>query len=749
MKNNNTFDNIFGFIRTKSLSEAMDALASFSALHTEYGVEERLHEIHKGYELMFDYWSRGYRDEHLDKVYDDMLYEMYKLTADTNLRYNIANSKYLSTIDSRIKSSGRDWSVDSVKFVLENFVTDVAMLELCPDNVRVERSGKLYSGHQQFMNDLFDYIWLSCQWSDSMADAFTKLVLSPTVDVLDQQLIISATMLGCMNMFDINKFSMMLNVFRMSTDEFVRQRALVGWALSLSCADSEIFAGKLDFLYPVIADESVRKELVELQIQLFNCINAETDNSTIQNEIMPDLLKHNGFGISLNGIEERDPDDLSDIINSDMSDSAMDKVEQSFKRMLDMQKAGADIYFGGFSQMKRFPFFDSISNWFIPFYVRHPAISTLFDNDSDSKMVLNLIENVPFCDSDKYSFMLAFKQVIERIPQNVREMLGNGHVAGIAMVSEEEKNTPAYIRRIYLQNLYRYFRLFHLRNLMYNPFDKQIDDNVYNYLFFAREIFKGTQLVKDYGEVVASLIKRKMYGEAICLLANYSHDNYDYNYYMFCGNIQLYHSNIVPKGILPSASFCYSEALHLNPDSEMALSGYARAKFYDGEYSVACDSYARLLSRFPDNKKYELNMCVCLVNLGQHEEALKHLYKLNYENPTDMRVCRVMARALLDSGRYEKADKMYAELCTTETCEGEDLVNYGLCAWLAGNKAAGAKHFVEYIKSCTHDMSIAVCRNVFKSDIIDKEKVLLSSHGITPAEIHLMSDLVCEVIFPA
>ena len=51
----------------------------------------------------------------------------------------------------------------------------------------------------------------------------------------------------------------------------------------------------------------------------------------------------------------------------------MEKLEASMKRMNDMQRQGSDVYFGGFSQMKRFPFFSVVANWFMPFYLHHPA----------------------------------------------------------------------------------------------------------------------------------------------------------------------------------------------------------------------------------------------------------------------------------------------------------------------------------------------------------------------------------------
>lgn len=136
-----------------------------------------------------------------------------------------------------------------------------------------------------------------------------------------------------------------------------------------------------------------------------------------------------------------------------------------------MQKAGSDIYFGGFSQMKRFPFFYHAANWFCPFYLEHPEISSTVDKLKDTPLLTNILNNGPFCDSDKYSFTLAVASVISHIPANMREMFNTKEALG-QTVSDEDQRQPAYIRRMILQDMYRFFRLFHQRGQLVNPFDK-------------------------------------------------------------------------------------------------------------------------------------------------------------------------------------------------------------------------------------------------------------------------------------
>ncbi len=735
-------------IASLSLGEALDGLTAFSAMHPEFAMEDALRAIRNEYRLMFDYWCDGFRDEQLEKVYRNMIVRAYRLAANAYMRYSATHSPFLFKMYNRVRTTGRDWVLASLQGELENYVSDMAMLQLEPTKRRQERKDELSKAHQQYMNDLFDFLCTSHQWADGSVEALEQVLLSPTVDTVDQQLIVSAVMLGAMNMFDINKFRLLLKVYMESADEQVRQRAFVGWVMALGYGMHKAFPEEREMVESLLADERVRKELVELQIQILYCLSAETDNRTIQKEIMPDLLKHNGLNITPNGIEEKDDDAMEDILHPDEAERRMERLEESFRKMMDMQKAGSDIYFGGFSQMKRFPFFDSVSNWFMPFYPEHPAVSAVCGNPDNGDMVRAIVENMPFCDSDKYSFVIAFQQVVNRIPQNIREMLTGGNIMGTGMVSADERRTPAYIRRIYLQDLYRFFRLFPSRSQFYNPFGTNDGGKLFNYIFFANPIFRGTALESCFGEIASCLLKRKMRHETVTVLDNYSEKERDYLYYMLCGNVTLEWSDVSFERSSASASACFASALRLKPDDVKALSGLARANFYEGEYTIALDAYNRLTELRPANRSFVLNKTVCLVNLERYEEALKLLYQLNYEAPEDERANRVMARALMCTGKYEKAGKIYSEICVSASCEHEDMANYGLNEWFGGNKRAAAIHFADYLHMRYGKVGVDECRKRFGADILGKESKLLAEHGITPTDALLMGDLVCEVIFP-
>ena len=719
MTKNRALDAVYEWLLKRNLSEALAAMESYVSSYSGAQDADRLYAIKADFQLMSDYWKRGFKDPQLPNLYDNLLRRLYVLYADADMSYQIKHSAYLSSIHARLTQASRDWTLQTLKEALEEFVTAGAMLALEPEHTRAEKKKELHRRHHQLITDWFDRLWLSAIWGDGQVSAMEEILLSPTIDVNDQLVLTSAVMLATLNHFDPAKFKVLMSVYRRATDMAVRQRALVGWVLSLH--DDllyTLYGEERKSLDEVLEDKAVCQELVQLQHQIILCINAEKDNQTIQREIMPDLMRNNGFRITRNGIEEVEDHSLDDILHPDEEERRMEQVEESFQRMQEMQKQGSDIYFGGFSQMKRFPFFQEISNWFVPFYIDHPGISEVSEKFQKNAFLQSLMKAGPFCHSDKYSFILAFNQVINHIPKNLWEMMERGE-ASIQEVMKEESRSAAYIRRTYLQDLYRFFRIYPYRSEFCNPFEQ------HQYLFLAKKVFSRTHVEAYFNDVAAFLIKQKRFEEAGMVLENCGEARCDFRHYMMCGYLgqHVYYDFLGGKDAL----FCYQKALELEPGNEKALQGYARALFDEEHYQEALDAYDQLLALQPDKKSYLLNRAVCLTNLKRYADALKDLYRLNFESSEDMNVNRVLAWTLTCDEKYEQAEKIYSQLLTDQTLP-EDLLNYGYCLWLGGHVDEAADCFHRYLKETEQK----------KTFIIENELELLREKGITEPEMQMM-----------
>ncbi|MBR2777236.1 MAG: tetratricopeptide repeat protein [Prevotella sp.] len=724
MEAQTSFKRIFHHIKAHNLSDAIDELEIFLATHPHQVNSDRLHAIRTDLQLMADYWKRGFKDPQLPSLYQKLMQRMYVLCANIRMQYNISQSSYLTSLIARVRLSARDFSPLNIRDELETFVSEIALLELEPEHQRAARQEKLYAQHQQAMVVLFSYLFTSDQWTDSQAASMEEMLLSPTIDSNDQQLMVSGIMLSLLEHFDMGKFRTLIHVYERAQDEQVRQRALVGWVLAIdSPIAASVYPEQITLVEKLVEQEQCCRELVELQQQFIMTMNAEEDQKTIQREIMPDLMDGQHLRMTRNGIEETEEDPMQDILNPDESERKMAQVEESYQRMMAMQKQGSDIYFGGFSQMKRFAFFNELSNWFVPYSIHHPEVTESLKTTGGNHFLQTMMKNGPFCNSDKYSFTLAFQQVLNQIPQNIREMLDKGE-AKINEVDSDELNKPSYIRLLYIQDLYRFYRLFSQKNRFVNPFNKEEA----RYLFCADPIFTKTHLETSFNEVVAFLLKRKRTEEAARVLRNYGEARRDFQFWMMAGYILQHHGkNIEPIVDGYDDLLCYQEALKLLPDNEKALVGYGRALFVRMMYQEALETYDKLLTINPDRKSYRLNRAVSLTNLGQYAGALKELYRLNYESPDDQNVSRVLAWTLVCEGKYDAAVKIYNDLLKGDV-QADDLLNYGYCLWLSGHVDEAADCFHRFLKESAFS----------REYILQNEAALLKEKGITEPEQQLM-----------
>ena len=396
---------------------AIRYMENYLAAWPEQHTSQKLAEIREDYERMESYWQQGGEDQQREILYQRLLQRMYVLYANVRHYHRMKASPYQNSLYTRVRQAQRDWSLTAIRQEMEGFVSNVAMLQLEPENKRVATSQALYREHQQQMNQLFEYVLTSRQWSDGVGSQFVDMLTSPTIDSVDQQLLIAAVTLSLLNQFDMAKFRMLTEVYRLSQDEAVRQRALVGWALSVSDTYRNVYPEQRELLIALLQSEQVCQEPPELQIQLIYCLNEEKDSRTIQKEIMPDLLK-NSSKMMADDIDKEE-DRLEEVLHPEVSEERMEHLEASMRRVQDMQKEGVDVFYHGFSQTKRYPFFYDISNWLVPFFIQHPDIAQFIDNNN-LLFLKKIFASNAFCNSDKYSFVIAFQEVIAHLNRFVR-----------------------------------------------------------------------------------------------------------------------------------------------------------------------------------------------------------------------------------------------------------------------------------------------------------------------------------------
>lgn len=690
-------------------------------------------DIKSDYGLMTDYWKKGYTDPQRLVLYERLLWRLYEVAANLKIKSRIDGSTLLTLASHRLERARFDGSFASIKNRLENDVSSLALIELEPEHKREQKKAELYDGHCRYMNDLFDHIYTSYLWSGAQRQFFEEILLLPTIDTSDQQLLVSAITLSLMNVFDIQKFLVLTTVYAQSADELVRQRALVGWAFCVDDEKATLYGEMKDVVAELMGDERCRQELTELQMQLVYCMQADDDSQKIKNEIMPDLMKGSNMQMTRRGLVELEESSLDDILHPEAAEKSMEDMEASMQKMADMQKRGSDIYFAGFSQMKRFAFFSDLSNWFVPFYPQHPGISNIWNHSKGQKFLKTITKIGAFCDSDKYSFVLAFDQIMSHLPERMLKMVEDGEASPMAVGGEvpaSEQKQPAFMRRVYLQNLYRFFRVYPQRSEFRNPFEKSTT------VVFAKSLFRGCGLDDSMTGLAAFYMKRGLLDEAIEVLGNVADEHQSIGYCLMMGHLLQSHrlKNAEKSGL--SAIQFYEKAVQLEPSNEKAIMGYARALFEKGAYEEALQQYRSLQEKKPDDRNVELNIAVCLTNLRQYDEASKLLYKLNYHYPEDDGVTRVLAWVLVLLGKYDAAVKFYEHLLSSAKPQPNDMLNYAYCLWFKRDIAGAVSLFRQYSDNQSD------VKQSLEQEFMVSEHEMIVAHGIDDSEIQLMLDAV-------
>lgn len=737
----------------------------------------RYEDVKNDYRLMQDAMMRGLRDDKIDEVYADIMRKVYGAGLDVLIEEKV--KKYSSFAYARVSAQQTEAHPDAVRTVLEAYVQDMAMMAFEPESTRKAKMEKLTADHHAYMKQLFNALLVAPMWNDRRAADFADLLLSPTIDRDDALLLVSAVMLATMNVNDPYKWDMLADVYVRATDKVLKMRALVGWVLSLPYdhRGPRLFPFVQERIKAMLADKTTLKQMLDMQMQMLFCCNADADNEEIQRNIMPTLIKNTNLQMTRLGIVEKEDDPMKDIMDPNAAERDMEEMERKYRKMMDMQKQGSDIYFGGFSKMKTFPFFNDLCNWFAPFNAAHPALGAARERLAGSTFLNNLMENGPFCDSDKYSFALAIAQIMDRMPDNVKEMLNSDATFG-PTVSKDEQEDPAYICRSYLQSLYRFFRLYRSKRDFLNPFIlDELEDNDGNALFMSYKLLACPEMEENAVALCGFLLKRKMMRELMSMAICFKSSQ----------NPRL----VRFLALVPMTDGKWQEAYDLfasvpeDQHTEESLRGMAHCCMSLKRFGEAVAIYRRLLAMHPDSFSYQLNLAVCLMSsdafsscgdaslcgdvasscdaasscgdvasscgdassscgddasscgasscdasscgaatsLGGKvdarpnkvvEEGTKLLYKLDYEHPNNANVRRVLAWCMMLQGHFDKAIDIYTRLLSQPDAVSADRLNAAYAHWLSRDVARAVALLREYCNLCEQEEAEAKAKEAAK-----------------------------------
>ena len=629
--------------------------------------EYKLQQLEAEVELSCRWWKENQPCPPADDMLDSyFLPKLQKIWDDYFLLDMMtSNNNYLLSLRNKVRASGRDWSWGEIRKRLESFVSNIALLQLQNDNEAAQqRLEVIYEEQKKYRQQMFLYVLTELRFSGGDIQELEDLLLTPTVDNIDQRMIISALTINGLMVFDPLKLRLLVNVYTKSEDIPVKQYALVGWALTLprypySC-DSQTTQIVRDL---VDNDATVREELAQLQIQLAYCQSADRDSRNFQETIMPDIMKASNMRFTDKGLEMQEDDPMDDILGRSTTEKKMEEVESRMRSYMDKRSQGMDLFFQGFKHMKRYPFFSDISNWLVPFYYEHPDIAPAL-HQMGGNGILHLMLDAPMCDNDKYSFVFAFLSIMNKVPKDIIEQMQQ--TAPPENAYRDWMSDPAILRRNYLQSLYRFFQLFPYSESFVSPFcDTEEVEMPYldppSWLIVANKTLMETRFDNNIIDLLKYFLRKKDFGAVQFILDEYNDcdDSFD-----LCYVRTLFYADSLPDfedEFLHNIEYC----LKVKPDSITLRKLYAKWLYSCEKFQEAKTLFGKLMEEKDGNRNYMFSYALCCHKLGDYDEAKKVLFRLAYEHPDDREVGILLASTLFLDGKTEDAfkrvDKMSAD----------------------------------------------------------------------------------------
>jgi hypothetical protein len=347
-----------------------------------------------------------------------------------------------------------------------------------------DQSGK--NDYQASLQSIFRMIWLTDKFRDTEIEMAGKICQSGLIPWHDKSLIVSSLSLSLIRHFDIHKVNLLFDFYEKGENQ-VWQRALIGLFLALYFHDKRLayYPEILNRFEAARESQKLEKHIEVIVIQFLKARETEKVTQKIRDEILPEMIKMKST------LEEKL--DLDEILSSKSIDDENPEWETVFKDTPDlynkieefsmMQMDGADVFMSAFAMLKRFPFFNELSNWFLPFHSDNPEVLGEFEEESekfDAPAFLEGLERSSFlCNSDKHSFCLNVKHMPLQQKTMMMELFNmelkamNEMDASDELVDDTRKDKGIFNQ--YLQDLYRFFKLYPSKQEFDDIFETEFD----------------------------------------------------------------------------------------------------------------------------------------------------------------------------------------------------------------------------------------------------------------------------------
>lgn len=689
--------NIVEMLSKRQLKDTFDTLMKLVVNVQDWQISEKLSELETNYKYMLHYQFEGVEDSQKNSIYNNIVRSLYEFADDCTdelLTIDSSNTFYERL---RMKASRPAVSFNDFAKQLRELSASFSVIGLLDnDGVDIQKRD-LAIKRERIGSDLFNYVFISPRSEEEDEQEYTSFIHDEDIPNREKSLFVSALTMSLLHRFDARKVSVLLDACKHSYNE-VRQRAIVGLIIVLQLYDARWnLYPECQFRLDTLAeDDSFRKSVLSVIKQIIRSRETEAISKKLTEEIIPEMMKFNSLtGKKLNmedlmgesDFADKNPDWKKELENSGLANKLQEYSS--------LQMEGADVFHSTFASLKNFSFFTDMGNWFLPFDTAYSEFHSLFTEKDGINGFLQtaVLSSGHMCNSDKYSFALSLLQ----IPSAQREMMAKRFGEEAEQVKELQKDAAALnptvteevISNQYIQDLYRFFKLYSYKN---------------NFL----DIFKLRLNFYDK-KSIAPLVSEK---ENMLQIANYC---FDKNFFADALNI---YQKIIELGEETSEiwqRFAYCK--QIQNDTQGALDAYLQAEaFSPGNswiikriaqtYKLLKDPinsleyYKRAAQLNPNDLNIELNIGHCHLELGEYDMALNCYFKVEVLDAKSHKAWRPIAWTAFLLRKFDVAEKYYQQILT-DTPNAHDFLNTGHVKLCLNNKKAALEHYLKAAYKCT------------------------------------------------
>ena len=720
-------------LKQQRIVDALHKISSITPVKENTGYLAKIAELQTTYSTMLDYTIKGVADPQRKAIYDRLLVSVYELT--DKIRFALINKTgmRLTSIREGLKREMKEENEDMAESLL-GLSFDHELDEILRSTVLFEDETESETAiqHRKAIIRAFKLLWLTDKLTQDDTALVARIFDSSSIPWYEKAMMVSALTLGMLQCFDQHKVTLLIDLYR-SADARIAQRALVGMVISFALYDSrlQLYPSIMDRLSQHKENEKFALEVESVIVQLIRSKDAEKISRKLRDEIVPDVIRLN--------------EDLSEKLNLDKLMSSEDFEEKNpdweeyfdnqpglvkkLEELTNMQMEGADVFLSAFSMLKSFPFFNELPNWFMPFYKEHYAITNALRNETEpfAKLIAQAIEDsVYMCNSDKFSFVLNMANMPEAQKNMMGQMFGAEMEQLKEFMNEELSDPQLRNKRIviqYIQDLYRFFRLHHLRNETGDIFSKPLrPESTHMYGLLV----KDTKFLKT---IASFYFDQGHYDEALSIYQQLEKSGESYaELYEKSGYCQQ------QKGKYEAAIALYQKADLFDTNRKWLLGKIAQCHLKMNNTREALNTYLEQLSDDPDNLRTAAAIGTCHLNLNEPEKALDYFYRIEFADQGSPHGMRPVAWCLLIMGRLDDAAPYFQQLLAKEP-NAYDYMNAGHLAFSSGDKQQAADHYISSIRERGGDI-----KSFLKGFASDRRYLL--DNGVQSSELPLMVDFV-------